>query len=207
MAVDVKVKRECEGFIGFVGFGGFDGFIGFVGFVGFGEDERVWGLATTVSVTNFLIKARKRRWIMNFEKYAEKGNRFIKELARELGCPDDKKKAGRVLKAVLKALRNRLSHEESMHLLAQLPMCIKAVYVDGWKLSRTPQKIKDVSEFVDEVMRYDAARAQQDFETKDEAIKAIKAVFHVIKGHISDGEAQDIEAELPKRLKELWEDA
>ncbi len=144
---------------------------------------------------------------MNFEKYAEKGNLFVKELAQELGCPDNKKKAGRILKAVLKALRNRLSHEESMHLLAQLPMCIKAIYVDGWKLSETPEKIKNVSEFVEEVMKYDRPRAQQDFPDKDEAIKAIKAVFRVIKRHISDGEAQDVEAELPKQLKELWEDA
>ncbi len=144
---------------------------------------------------------------MNFEKYAEKGNLFIKELAQELGCPDDKKKAGRILKAVLKALRNRLSHEESMHLLAQLPMCIKAVYVDGWKLSQTPEKIKNVSEFIEEVMRYDVPRAQQDFANKDEAIRAVKAVFKVIKNHISDGESQDVEAELPKQLKELWEEA
>ena len=144
---------------------------------------------------------------MNFEKYAVKGNLFVKELAQELGCPDNKKKAGRILKAVLKALRNRLSHEESMHLLAQLPMCIKAIYVDGWKLSETPEKIKNVSEFVEEVMKYDRPRAQQDFADKDEAIRAIKAVFRVIKRHISDGEAQDVEAELPKQLKELWEDA
>ncbi len=144
---------------------------------------------------------------MNFEKYAEKGNLFVKELAQELGCPDNKKKAGRILKAVLKALRNRLSHEESMHLLAQLPMCIKAIYVDGWKLSETPEKIKNVSEFVEEVMKYDRPRAQQDFADKDDAIRAIKAVFRVIKRHISDGEAQDVEAELPKQLKELWEDA
>jgi len=144
---------------------------------------------------------------MNFEKYAEKGNLFVKELAQELGCPDNKKKAGRILKAVLKALRNRLSHEESMHLLAQLPMCIKAVYVDGWKLSETPEKLKNVSEFIEEVMKYDRPRAQQDFADKEEAIRAIKAVFRVIKRHISDGEAQDVEAELPKQLKELWEDA
>ncbi len=144
---------------------------------------------------------------MNFEKYAEKGNIFLKELAQELGEPENKKKAGRVLKAVLRALRNRLTHEESMHLLAQLPMAIKAVYVDGWKLSKTPEKIKHVEEFIEEVMKYDTPRGEVDFKDKDEAVKAIKAVFRVIKRHVSDGEAQDVEAELPKRLKELWEDA
>ncbi len=144
---------------------------------------------------------------MNFEKYAAKGNLFIKELAQELGEPDNRAKAGRVLKAVLKALRNRLSHEESMHLLAQLPMCIKALYVDGWKLTQSPEKIRSVEEFIEEVRKHDVPRGELDFADKEQALKAVKAVFRVIKRHISDGEAQDVEAELPRQLKELWEDA
>ncbi len=144
---------------------------------------------------------------MNFEKYAAKGNLFLKELAKELGDPENKDKAGRILKAVLKALRDRLSHEESMHLLAQLPMCIKAIYVDGWKLTKTPEKIKNIQEFIQEVRKYDIPRAEQDFKDDKEAEKAIRAVFKVIKRHISDGEAYDIKAELPKQLKELWEEA
>lgn len=68
---------------------------------------------------------------MNFEKYVEKGNLFLKELAQELGNPDDKEKAGRVLRTVLHVLRRRLTLEESFDLISQLPMCIKAVYIDG----------------------------------------------------------------------------
>lgn len=144
---------------------------------------------------------------MNFEKYAAKGNLFIKELAQELGDPDNRARAGRVLKAVLRALRDRLSHEESMHLLAQLPMCIKALYVDGWKLTKTPEKIRSIPDFIAEVRKHDSPRGELDFADDEQAVQAVKAVFRVIKRHISDGEAQDVEAELPRQLKELWEDA
>ena len=144
---------------------------------------------------------------MNFEKYVQNSNIFLRDLAQELGDPEDRARAGRVLRSVLRAFRNRLTHEESMHLLAQLPMCIKALYVDGWKLSRSPQKIKHVDEFIKEVMKQDARRAQKDFENEEDAAEAIRAVFRVIKRHVSDGEAQDIEAELPRQLKAFWEGA
>ncbi len=144
---------------------------------------------------------------MNFEKYVQKGNIFLKDLAQELGDPEDRAKAGRVLRSVLRAFRNRLTHEESMHLLAQLPMCIKAIYVDGWRLSRSPQKIKHVDEFIKEVMKQDARKAQRDFRDEEDAAEAVRAVFRVIKRHVSDGEVQDIEAELPRQLKTFWEGA
>ena len=144
---------------------------------------------------------------MNFEKYVQNSNIFLRDLAQELGDPEDRARAGRVLRSVLRAFRNRLTHEESMHLLAQLPMCIKALYVDGWKLSRSPQKIKHVDEFIKEVMKQDARRAQKDFKNEEDAAEATRAVFRVIKRHVSDGEAQDIEAELPRQLKAFWEGA
>ena len=48
---------------------------------------------------------------MNFEKYVATGNAFIKEVAQELGNPDDKNRAMRVTRAVIHALRNRLTPE------------------------------------------------------------------------------------------------
>lgn len=64
---------------------------------------------------------------LDFEKNARKGNEFVRRLAEELGAPLDK--AGRIIGAVFHALRNRLSHEESFQLLAQLPVSLKSVYV------------------------------------------------------------------------------
>jgi uncharacterized protein (DUF2267 family) len=69
---------------------------------------------------------------MDFETYAKEGKAFINLVCEELEIPVDK--ANRVVRAILHALRNRLTHEESFELLAQLPVSLKGVYVDGWNL-------------------------------------------------------------------------
>lgn len=144
---------------------------------------------------------------MNFEKYVEKGNLFLKELAEELGVPEDKERAGRILRTVLHTLRKRLTLEESFDLISQLPMCIKAIYVDGWKPSPFPDKtIKTVEDFINEVLEEDKRSAGKDFGNEEHAKQVIKAVFRVIKRHVSDGEIQDIKGDLPKSLKTLFED-
>ncbi|WP_456465325.1 DUF2267 domain-containing protein [Persephonella sp.] len=145
---------------------------------------------------------------MNFEKYVQKGNLFLKELAEELGVPQDKDRAGRILRAVLHALRRRLTPEEYLDLVAQLPMCIKAIAVDGWRITESPDKsIKDVEDLIHAVMEEDRRTAARDLGNEEHAKEAIKAVIRVIKRHVSDGEIQDVEAELPKHLREFVEEA
>ena len=145
---------------------------------------------------------------MNFEKYVQKGNLFLKELAEELGVPQDKDRAGRVLRAVLHALRRRLTPEEYLDLVAQLPMCIKAIAVDGWRLHESPDKsIKHIEDLIHAVMEEDRRTAPRDLGNEEHAKEAIKAVIRVIKRHVSDGEIQDVEAELPKQLRQFIEEA
>ncbi|NPA57897.1 MAG: DUF2267 domain-containing protein [Aquificae bacterium] len=145
---------------------------------------------------------------MKFEKYVHKGNQFLKELAEELGDPQDKDRAGRVLRAVLHALRKRLTPEEFLDLLAQLPMCVKAIAVDGWRIHESPDKsIKHVDDLVRAVIEEDRRTAAKDFGSEEQAKEAIKAVLRVIKRHVSDGEIKDIEAELPEQLKRFIEEA
>jgi uncharacterized protein (DUF2267 family) len=46
---------------------------------------------------------------LDFNKFAKDGTKFIKELAKELGYPEDTARAGRVLRSILQALRNQLT--------------------------------------------------------------------------------------------------
>ena len=71
---------------------------------------------------------------IDFEKYAIKGNEFVSLITNALSVP--KERAGRIIRAVFHSIRNRLTHEESFQLLAQLPMSLKGVYVDGWKFNK-----------------------------------------------------------------------
>ena len=140
---------------------------------------------------------------LNFEKFASQGNDYLNRLAKELKIPDNNEKVGRILKAVLHAIRNHLVPEESIQLIAQFPMFLKAVYVDGWSLSKKHKRTKHINDFIEEVRQEDGTTENKDFETDDDVLRAIKAVFITLRKYVSEGEMEDIAAELPKDLKKL----
>ena len=139
----------------------------------------------------------------NFKKFTDKGRSFINEVAVELGDPNDKGRAYRVLRSVLHTLRNKIAPQESLQLIAQLPMFIKAVYVEGWKWTPGGSKIRHLDEFIRAVEKEDGAISDFDFQSSESTEEAIKAVFRVLKKHVSEGEIADIISSLPAELKPL----
>ncbi len=139
---------------------------------------------------------------MKFEVYAEEANKFINEVARELGN-NDREQAQRVTTAVLHALREVLTPEESLHLISQLPMMIKAVYVNGWHLNKK-DKIRTMDQFVHLLTNENTRTAGRDFGNPETAKEKVKAVFNVLKQHISVGELKDVIQQFPEQLLELW---
>lgn len=138
---------------------------------------------------------------LNFDKIAIKGNEFLKDLAKELGYPEDTNKAGRVLKSILHALRNQLTVEESVQLMAQFPLFLKAVYVENWSLRKQDNKPRNMTEFIHEIKKINKQTAQHDFKTDDDVDNAIAVVFMSLRKYVSLGELEDIKAVLPKDLK------
>lgn len=138
---------------------------------------------------------------LNFEKYAAKGNEFVNLVAEELKIPRDK--AGRIIRAVLQALRNRLTLEESFQVMAQLPMALKSVYVDGWKFNREFTRIKHIHDFFNEVRREDDQQAGYDFGNDVKAANAVGAVFRALNYYVSEGEMNDLINTMPAELKEF----
>lgn len=138
---------------------------------------------------------------LDFEKYAAKGNEFVHLIAEELEVTRDK--AGRIIRAVLHALRNRLSHEESFQLLAQLPMSLKGVYVDGWRFDKDFNRISHVNDFLDEVRKEDGGQAGYDFGNNSKARVAVASVFKALNYFVSEGEMNDIIGVMPSELKQF----
>lgn len=138
---------------------------------------------------------------LDFEKYAIKGNEFVQLVADELKIPKDI--AGRVIRAVFHSLRNRLTHEESFHLLAQLPLVLKGVFVDGWKFDTEFQRIKHLEDFLNEVRKEDGSSAGYDFGNDARAKITVSAVFKALHYFISEGELNNMIAVLPNELKKL----
>ncbi len=136
----------------------------------------------------------------HFEHHVEVAHQVVNEVARELGYPDDKARAWRTLQAVLHALRNQLTTEESIQLIAQLPMMLKAVYVTNWQVSKKKKRIHRVEDFLSDVLAEDGKTAFNDFQN-GEISRVVGAIFRVLGRHISPGESDDIVAVLPKELK------
>jgi uncharacterized protein (DUF2267 family) len=141
---------------------------------------------------------------LNFEKHAAKGNEFVNRLAARLGDEDNRDRAGRVLRCVLHALRDRLTVEESFQLMAQLPMVIKALYIEGWQPFRSHVKIKTMQELSEEVVRLDGLSAWRDFSGISDALEGIEAVVKTIADYVSAGELHDMVAVLPEDMKESF---
>lgn len=132
-----------------------------------------------------------------FDTTVQKTNRWLKELMELLGW-DQKQRAYDALRAVLHALRDRLTVHEAAQLGAQLPMLIRGIYYEGWDPALKPERTRHKEDFL--------AGIERQFRGDDlvDPEQVARAVFTVLEGHISEGEIQDIEAILPAELRELW---
>ncbi|MFP4471504.1 MAG: DUF2267 domain-containing protein [Bacteroidales bacterium] len=143
---------------------------------------------------------------LNFEKFAQEGNVFVKNLAANLGHPEETARTGILLRAVLHTLRDRLQIGESLDFLSQLPMCLKAVYVDNWKTIKT-SNIETVEEFTDEVKRRQDEYGEMKFSWSKSTRELTAIVLKELGTYISAGEAGHVISQMPKELKSLFEES
>jgi uncharacterized protein (DUF2267 family) len=106
----------------------------------------------------------------------------------------------RATAAVFHALRDRLTPEEADQAAAQLPTELREVWAEGDSPDRRPVKM-DREQFCDRV------RQEAGLPSKREARWMTLAVFAALKEQLSPGEAEDVLAQLPKDLKEMWAEA
>jgi uncharacterized protein (DUF2267 family) len=128
----------------------------------------------------------------------EKAHIWLNDVAEALG-DGDRQYAYRALRAVLHALRDRLTVDVAAKLASQLPTLIRGIYYEDWDPSGTPVAIHDVQAFLD----YVAAEGHMLGET--EASVAVSAVSRVLRAHVSAGEIGNVVAVLPDSLKVLIE--
>jgi uncharacterized protein (DUF2267 family) len=110
----------------------------------------------------------------------------------------DRQRAYLALRAVLHALRDRLTVEEAADFAAQLPMLVRGFYYEGWHPHGKPVKERKKEEFLDHI-----ARAFQDGSCVDPE-RVARAVFQALTRHVSAGEIEDIKSSLPADIRSLW---
>jgi uncharacterized protein (DUF2267 family) len=132
-----------------------------------------------------------------FDTTVQKTNAWLKEL---MGIMDwtDRHRAYLALRAVLHALRDRLTVDEVAQLAAQLPMLVRGFYYEGWDPSHKPVKIRHKRDFLAQIAEVFVDEAPIDAEG------IARGVFRLLESRVSEGEIEDVHQVLPEELRELW---
>jgi uncharacterized protein (DUF2267 family) len=134
--------------------------------------------------------------IKAFDTTLQLTNAWLHELSEELGT-DDRHRAYHALRAVLHALRDRLSVEEVAALGAQLPLLVRGIYYEGWHPGDKPLKTRR-EDFLAAIR--EAFRDDPDVDPEG----VIRAVFRVLSSHVTAGEIDSVKHLLPAKLRSLW---
>ena len=109
----------------------------------------------------------------------------------ERGQLDSTHRAYQVTRAVLHALRDRLSPDVAAHLSAQLPMLVRGLFYEGWDPATTPRRMS-LSEFLGRVE--DEANLKGTSEAED----ATRAVMAVLWDEVGEGTMEHLMSVLPR---------
>ena len=124
---------------------------------------------------------------------------FYRRVIDETG-QTDRETVKRATAAVLQTLRGRLMSTEADQAGAQLPRPLKEVWRAGDHPGRKPIKMHRRA-------FYERVQREAGLPTVREARFFTIAVFAALKAQLSMGEADDVLAQLPRDLKDVWEDA
>lgn len=138
----------------------------------------------------------------NFEENIQNATVLLKEVAEELNT-DDLNKAGRIFRAVLQSIRDRLPVNDAVQFAAQLPIFWKGIYFDQYDPSKAPIKIRNASDWINYIRNKNAFAANNDFQQDEEITASFRAVFQVLQRNMTDGQLQKVKESLNQDIQEL----
>ena len=131
-----------------------------------------------------------------FDKTVQESNLWLKDIMDQLD-KDDRHFAYRALRSTLHALRDRIGPQQAVHFSAQLPMLLRGLYFEGWRMTASATKERHLELFLDHVAKEFPGIAL-------EAERIVRAVFWTIRNRVNAGEVAKLMEHLPKELRDLW---
>ena len=117
-----------------------------------------------------------------FTQFAIEADKFVKQLAADLGHEEDLDKTRRILKSVLHTLGDRMSIQESFQLMAQLPTLLKGLVVENWKYSEHPLIYRSKQSMFEALKAAEHLTQADDFPNPEYAIHAVNSVLKTYPG-------------------------
>lgn len=131
-----------------------------------------------------------------FDKTVQTTNIWLNEIGQDLG--PDRQRCYNALRAVLFALRDRLTVDEAADLSAQLPMLIRGIFYEGFRPSTMPQRIRTQDEFLAKINEH-----LKNIRPLG-ADEAARAVFRVLESNIPGGQINEVKQMLPLEIRRLF---
>lgn len=108
-----------------------------------------------------------------------------------------------ILRAVLHAVRDRLTAEEVAHLGSQLPMVVRGFYFEGWRPALAPNDFETEEEFLVRVRSSLGTGNAMDRTLRD----ATLATLDFLADHVDEGEMRHVTAQMPGEIRALFREA
>lgn len=131
-----------------------------------------------------------------FDKTLQTTHIWLDEIMAITG--PDRHVAWHVLGAVLRTVRDRVPVPLAVHLGAELPILVRGIYYDQWRVAEQPEKYRSVDEFLRHIG--DKLGAIRPVNRQD----AARAVFNVLTRHIARGQIEKVRDALPEDIRDLW---
>jgi uncharacterized protein (DUF2267 family) len=133
-----------------------------------------------------------------FDTTVNETNIWLEAVQAEVCC--GRHEAYVAMRAVLHALRDRLSPGGAMRLAAQMPLLLKGVFVEGWRPDETPVRTHTAEAFVKQVA--DRLPPACEFDPS----YVTRAVITVLWKEMQGGAIAKAKRQVPADIRELWPD-
>jgi uncharacterized protein (DUF2267 family) len=137
-----------------------------------------------------------------FIELAAHAYQWVSAYANENNVPAEK--SYRIIRITLQTLRDQIPVEESIQLIAQLPVFWKGIYVDGWKPNSGQMRIRKMKDYIQAIRERDHKMAGYDFGNDEQAQKIILAVWDLLFRNISANEMKQICHALPSEIAKYF---